>query len=133
MAIAVESIADRDITNFLTTLNAWFTANDTVYIRHFQYIAGDLIGSQGLEHSAHILYETGGAQMAAPFSASLYHAANVPALETLLQAAVSAADDEFWQGPFVNYIQQTRRVDKYYGLLVNTSDLANGQTNWAWS
>lgn len=133
MARSLSVFTARDIPSLQTAVNAWFTANDSVLIRHFQFICRDVVGAQGLELSVWILSETGGSQMGNPFTATVYKANNPEALEAALDAVIDAAPDEFWQGPFVDYVTQQRRTDHYYGLLINTSDEANGQTNWTWS
>jgi hypothetical protein len=113
-----------------TALNTWFAANPTMVIHGFDFIARDSVRASGIEFAAGIVWETGQQALNSPFVAVHFTAETVTDLDALIQAAIAAAPNDLYRGPWLDYLNQSRRVSPYHALLVHTADAVNGATNW---
>jgi hypothetical protein len=88
------------------------------------------VGTSGLECGVSLSYETGGAVMSTPFVVDAGVDGSMAKLETAVTALMDAQPTWFWRGAYLDYLQQTRRLDNWAWLIVSNEDLANATTNW---
>lgn len=130
MPRTAHNINARTTAALKTALDAWFTANSTLTIRHFQLVGADMESLTNTEMAVSIMAETGGAQMGAPMVATFFQAGTPTALQALIDAQIALSPNIWYQGPFLINLSKRRRTYDWIGLLLSCTDAVNAATNW---
>lgn len=122
-------IGGKSAAELETNLDAFFTATPTARVFSLGFVARDMLSQLGYELAVSILYDTAGITLTTPFSSNLLLGASPAALETGVDAAIAAAPNDFWAGPFIDNFGARRRSEDYAALLITSAD-ANAASNW---
>jgi len=129
MAFLTTILSGRTLPELQSNIDTFFAANTNARVFSADFVGRDRVGYTGLELTVSLLYDTAGETLATPFTAQAFVAATAAALEAEIDAAVAAAPTDFWAGPLIDYIAQTRRLDVHIGLMFTSADVgASG--NW---
>lgn len=131
MAFATEVVGGRTTADLKANLDTFFAANPTARVFSIHFIARDLIAQSNWQIAVAILYDLDGTDLTAtPYLAQVVTGHSVDDLETNLQAVIATNPNLFYGGPYIDYANQTRRLEPWLGLLIVSNSLSGGGLNW---
>lgn len=130
MTLSTVILEGRTATELESALDTWFAANLSARIYGFDFIGRDLIRGQNYELAVAITYDSAGVTLTNAYTATVVTGRTASSLQTAAQAVLAANPTYFFAGPFIDYFNQSRRLNPFVAVIVQNQQYGVGIYNW---